>query len=114
MISYYLLLLPIIPAVLGCIASYFAYKAKKGVQEIHVMINSRMTAWLKAAESAAHAAGVLSMSTCPILHQPNGAVCSGADNVSLLAQEVAKELLKTAQVAAAKLLAEAVVERISS
>ena len=42
--SYYLLLIPVIPSVLGSVTAYLAYKAKRGVQEIHVMINSRMDA----------------------------------------------------------------------
>ena len=75
-------LVSIVSPLLTCVAAFFAWRAKKGVSEIHVMINSRMTDWMAAAEKAAHAAGVR----------------------SVLAEGVAKELLSTAHVEAAKLL----------
>jgi hypothetical protein len=89
------LIASVVAPILTVVAAFFAWHAKKGVQEIHVMINSRMSAWLAAAEKAAHAAGVAE------------ALAQGVA-VELVAQGVAKDLIVTAKAEALKLLATAV------
>jgi hypothetical protein len=66
-------------------AAFLAYKAKTGVHEIHLLINSRMDQWMTAAREAAHA--------------------QGADSVR--ADALAKALLQTAANKALILLASA-------
>src|ERR1019366_3941419 len=83
----YKTLATLLGTVISTLATFYAHRASKGVQEIHLMINSRMDAWLTAAKEAARAEGVR----------------------SVLAEGIAKELINTAQATAAKLLVDTVV-----
>jgi hypothetical protein len=80
------ILISLLAPVVSATAAWFAYRSKKGVAEIHLMINSRMDAWLKAATESAHAAGVEFAK-------------------SAVAETVAKALLQTAETKAIALIA---------
>ena len=97
-----LALIGIVPSVLGVLVAWFAYEARKSVQEIHVMINSRMTAWLDAATAAAHAKGVQSVLAEGLARE----LVAKAGLIST-AQLAAAQLVSTAHIAATRLLADA-------
>ena len=52
----------------SAVSTYFAWKCKKSVSEIHVMINSRMDAWMKAATEAALLKGKTEADAIQLIH----------------------------------------------
>jgi hypothetical protein len=49
----------IVTAIAAVLSAFYAWRATKKVETVHLMINSRMDDWIAAAEKVAHAAGVV-------------------------------------------------------
>jgi hypothetical protein len=104
--------LHLMPTIAAIAAGWIGLRAKKAVTEIHVQINSRMSAWMEAATEAAHAAGVNSVLAEGVAAALVTTAQAKADELLATAKAVREarsdDLLNTAKDEAVKLIATAV------
>ena len=92
-----------ITAIAALVAAYVGLRAKKATQEIHVMINSRMDQWMKAATEAALLKGKAESDAIQLIHVADMAskivldtAAGKAKDVVVVAKDAAQDVVAVA------------------